>query len=659
MTDTNSRKGCLSVRMANTMVHSFLAVATLALPVPLFFFNFLYKQDSFEGCLEPVRAGNTGWIGSEINADGTYSLAVDSGSWTVYADAPCHNSSSGITQTGSGTVNITLTSISNCAINVPQIGSIVPSSGGTIATSSVSINIPPNALGTGSSNVSFSVAKPDTVPPSTLNAAPITNAVQRITASDSNGTAINTLSNSIEIKITYNDSDIPSGTSESNLQLAYWNTTTRTWDPVSATIDTTLNTITASVDHLSDFAPIYPTGEGAPSSPTGLSAVRNGDGQIDFSWTAVSGATSYLIYRDTSGSGSFPYLASTAAVTYSSTGLAGATAYYYKVSASNTSGESTASSAATATTCATVTNGTVSGAACTLTCNSSYSNNNGACVASGGGGGSVSTYCTIVEYDKWQTTCASGWQYRDVLSQSPSNCSLTAEQENQRKRQCDTEVKKIITKTKEIVDTTKQAAQAFAEKITIIIAEAAEIIKANINSLLGKLGFKRDLAKEKVSVKKYVKSLIKDVPNFGQEKQNALNNFIAYGTDTTLKLGEGERAGVVNSYKSAFGKLPATANEWADAIKIANGRWPTEKNTASETAAGAAFKKIYGRTANRANVNDDAAVVVMAYGLRPSDRNLNSERAAIKSFKYYYGYTPKSAMAWDIVRAIAYSGAKR
>jgi len=149
------------------------------------------------------------------------------------------------------------------------------------------------------------------------------------------------------------------------------------------------------------------------------------------------------------------------------------------------------------------------------------------------------------------------------------------------------------------------------------------------------------------------------VPNFGQEQQNALNNFIAYGTDTTLKLGEGERAGVVNSYKSAFGKLPTTETEWSDAIKIANGRWPSETSKKTETNAEKAFQKIYLRAPDRTNPHDDAAVVVMAYGLRPADRNLNSEKAAIKSFRAIYGYNPKTATAWDIVRAIAYSGAKR
>lgn len=341
-----------------------------------------------EGFVWATKANNTGWMGSEINADGTYSLGVDSGSWTVYADSPCHNSSNGITQTGSGTVNITLTSVSNCSVNVPQMGSIVPSSGGTIATSSISVNIPPNALGTGSSNVSFSVARPDTVPPATLNAAPISSAVKRITAADSNGTAITTLSNSIEIKMTYEDADIlAAGTSESNLQLAYWNTTTNTWDPVSATIDTNLNTITASVDHLSDFAPIYPTSQGAPSTPTGLAVARSGDTGMTLSWTAVSGATGYLLYRDTSNSGSFPYLTTKTSTSHSDTGLSGNTAYYYKVTASNANGESAASDpAVSATTCASVSNGVVSAAGCTLVCNGGYHESSGTCILTGGGG---------------------------------------------------------------------------------------------------------------------------------------------------------------------------------------------------------------------------------------------------------------------------------
>jgi hypothetical protein len=38
---------------------------------------------------------------------------------------------------------------------------------------------------------------------------------------------------------------------------------------------------------------------------------------------------------------------------------------------------------------------------------------------------------------------------------------------------------------------------------------------------------------------------------------------------------------------------------------------------------------------------------------------LASEVIATKTFRYYYDHTPVSALAWNIVRAIAYSGAKR
>ncbi len=314
-----------------------------------------------EGFVWATKAANTGWVGSEISANGTYSLAVDSGTWTVYANAPCHTSSNGNSQTGSGTVNITLTIQSNCSYQPPQMQSIVPTTGGVVATSSISVNIPANALGTGSSNVSFSVSKPGTVPPATLNAAPISNSVRTISASDSNGTAISTLSNSIEISITYSTNDIPAGSSESDLQLAYWNTTTNTWDPIASTLDTTNHTLTGQVSHLTDFAPIVPTADNAPSTPSGLTAAKNSTTQIDLSWTAVSGATSYLLYRDTSASGSFPYLTTKTSTSHSDTGLTPATTYYYKVTASNANGESAASGAASATTAAISGGGVISG----------------------------------------------------------------------------------------------------------------------------------------------------------------------------------------------------------------------------------------------------------------------------------------------------------
>ncbi len=135
--------------------------------------------------------------------------------------------------------------------------------------------------------------------------------------------------------------------------------------------------------------------------------------------------------------------------------------------------------------------------------------------------------------------------------------------------------------------------------------------------------------------------------------------FIEKGTKTTKHLGSGERGGALNSYVGAFGKFPTSQAEWQDVVKIANGRWPTERSDKAESRAKIKFKEIYLRDADMGNVNDNAAVTVIAYGLRPAQRNMESEKIAIKTFKYIFGYNSSSALDWDMVRAIAYSGAIR
>jgi hypothetical protein len=59
------------------------------------------------------------------------------------------------------------------------------------------------------------------------------------------------------------------------------------------------------------------------------------------------------------------------------------------------------------------------------------------------------------------------------------------------------------------------------------------------------------------------------------------------------------------------------------------------------------------------NLNDNAAVTIIAYGLRPIDRKMDTEKVGINIFRRIYKYNPTSALDWDIVRAISYSGAIR
>ncbi len=144
-----------------------------------------------------------------------------------------------------------------------------------------------------------------------------------------------------------------------------------------------------------------------------------------------------------------------------------------------------------------------------------------------------------------------------------------------------------------------------------------------------------------------------------EDNKFSIAHFIHVGSPTTKRLGSGERAGVINSYISAFDRVPKTKEEWQDVVKLANGRWPNEKSETAEARAKELFKKVYLRNPNMENPNDNAAVSVVAYGLRPANRNMNSEKTAIKTFKYIYGYNPNSSIDWDVMRAISYSGAVR
>ena len=208
-------------------------------------------------------------------------------------------------------------------------------------------------------------------------------------------------------------------------------------------------------------------------------------------------------------------------------------------------------------------------------------------------------------------------------------------------------------------NTNSNTTTAAATQLEKILSEATTIFTENINSILSAVSAVRDESKETANGNKYIVSLKAKVKNYSETSTNRLKFFITYGTELTKSLGEGERAGVISSYQKAFGKLPQTESEWQDAIKIANGRWPSEASQTAIDAAKVEFQKVYKRAANMTQANDNAAVSIIAYGLRPTARNLNSEKAAIKSFRAIYAHNPISALAWDIVRAIAYSGATR
>ena len=86
-----------------------------------------------------------------------------------------------------------------------------------------------------------------------------------------------------------------------------------------------------------------------PAPPTGL-GITSDETQIKLNWTAVTGATSYTVWRATSDGGPYLGLATVpTGTTYMDTAITNGVPYYYVVTAANWNGESANSSQVTAT----------------------------------------------------------------------------------------------------------------------------------------------------------------------------------------------------------------------------------------------------------------------------------------------------------------------
>ncbi|OJI06883.1 hypothetical protein BK004_01955 [bacterium CG10_46_32] len=161
----------------------------------------------------------------------------------------------------------------------------------------------------------------------------------------------------------------------------------------------------------------------------------------------------------------------------------------------------------------------------------------------------------------------------------------------------------------------------------------AALHDGDIETLLDYLSLERNFFSEQETAQKYGRSL---------RLNQAGINFITYGTKSTQKLGTGERAGVLYSYKAAFGILPTTSEDWNDVIRIATNQAPIQRSGAAE------------RKAKDVGMNDEKSIITVAYGLRPDKRDLDAERQGIERFIEIYGKLPCSTLDWNILRSFVY-----
>jgi hypothetical protein len=115
--------------------------------------------------------------------------------------------------------------------------------------------------------------------------------------------------------------------------------------------DASLNPVrypTAGVLGFGADCPDYQSGELAPAAPTGVSAIATSGTQVQVTWNAVTGATSYEIHRRAPG-GSFTLRGTSLTTSFNDTASAG-TSYLYRVRAVNAGGSSGDSASDLATT---------------------------------------------------------------------------------------------------------------------------------------------------------------------------------------------------------------------------------------------------------------------------------------------------------------------
>ena len=292
--------------------------------------------------------GAGGWSGTISEADGSFSLSVSAGEWKVSAVAEGYRLTTPliITAPASG-ITLSLSQVNFNPERKQQ--SIKPVEGGVIQTSDTRVEVPAGALGSDSTEAAIKIQNTMEVPEA-KGAKIISSKAREITATYSTGNnqgqTISILNKSATIETIMTKSElvaagISSITGVQKMKLAYYDGTASNWvelpttiilTPANATWDSlTSIALKATTQHFSEVAPESPD-LGAPSTPTGLTATA-GDSQVSLSWSAVSGASKYDIYRK-SGS-QYLYLTQTVNTAYTDTGLTNGTTYYYKVSALN------------------------------------------------------------------------------------------------------------------------------------------------------------------------------------------------------------------------------------------------------------------------------------------------------------------------------------
>lgn len=332
-----------------------------------------------------------GFASATTNEQGVYSLPIQSGSWNVFVrydkyreTAFANNPIEVTTQSGSvAGKDVTLTQVVETRAAVSQ--SVTPSVGANIedTTTGTGLIIAANVLPTlTSTNLQIKETQTFTDTDTTKT---VGGSATEITATDTNGSPVTTLNGGVTVQKSLTkaqlnasesstDSSINTRAEVEQMSMSFYDDIKGQWIALPTTFtykDANGAVVTNPADDLSNiasvmlsavtthfslYAPTVKTNPQAPSAPTGLAIGTTTASSFVLTWNAVAGATGYSLYRSTTANGTFtrvgsePTVSSGTTTSYTDTGLTASTAYFYKITALNTNGESESSAAVTSTT---------------------------------------------------------------------------------------------------------------------------------------------------------------------------------------------------------------------------------------------------------------------------------------------------------------------
>ena len=320
------------------------------------------------------------WAGVPIEADGTYTLYVNAGTWKVQAAADGYETTGDdvltvvVANTAMTGNNFALTAMSGYTMQQANGETYDPASSKTVpsADNKATVKAPARSISADSNATSVTLEiKPTTRVPKKTNTVvaaedgtatvassttPIAEYAQEVTATtpqaDGSRSAITDIAGEIEIEFDYSEYDATLvaaiETDPSLLTCQYLNEANQ-WETTDAVSnDTTNHILTCTTSHLSTYAPSVPSSALAPATPSGVS-VNAGNGLNTISWSvnAESDMHHYIVWETEVSEAEITTITQASCSgtgTYTHSGLTNGTTYGYQIMAVDNDGYTSAGS---------------------------------------------------------------------------------------------------------------------------------------------------------------------------------------------------------------------------------------------------------------------------------------------------------------------------